>query len=92
LKNDKTIVSYFVIAHSPPSFIFWFGRLIFSVSINSHPDNIYMLLPAGEYHTIIDLIQSTHEYRGMVNDCLTSAVGLDQSIIDQVRIVMSRPH
>ena len=29
--------------HSPPSFIFWLGRLIFSVSINSHPDNIYIL-------------------------------------------------
>ena len=29
-------------AHSPPSFIFWLGRLIFSVSINSHPDNIYI--------------------------------------------------
>ena len=41
-------------AHSPPSFKFWFGRLIFSVSINSHPHNIYILLPAGEYHTIID--------------------------------------
>ena len=27
--------------HSPPNFIFWLGRLIFSVSINSHPDNIY---------------------------------------------------
>jgi hypothetical protein len=29
-------------AHSPPNFIFWLGRLIFSVSINSHPDNIYI--------------------------------------------------
>jgi len=28
--------------HSPTSFIFWLGRLIFSVSINSHPDNIYL--------------------------------------------------
>ena len=28
-------------AHSPPNFIFWLGRLIFSVSINLHPDNIY---------------------------------------------------
>jgi hypothetical protein len=28
-------------AHSSPNFIFWLGRLIFSVSINSHPDNIY---------------------------------------------------
>jgi hypothetical protein len=24
------------------NFIFWLGRLIFSVSINSHPDNIYL--------------------------------------------------
>ena len=30
-------------AHSPPIFTFWLGRLIFSVSINSHPDNIYIL-------------------------------------------------
>ena len=27
--------------HSPTNFIFWLGRLIFSVSINSHPDNVY---------------------------------------------------
>jgi hypothetical protein len=33
-------------AHSPPIFIFWLGRLIFSVSINSHPhpDNIYLYI------------------------------------------------
>jgi hypothetical protein len=29
-------------AHSPTNFIFWLGRLIFSVSINSHPYNIYI--------------------------------------------------
>ena len=29
-------------AHSPPNFIFWLGSLMFSVSINSHPDNIYL--------------------------------------------------
>ena len=29
-------------AHSPTNFIFWLGRLICSVSINSHPDNIYI--------------------------------------------------
>jgi hypothetical protein len=29
-------------ANSPPNFIFCLGRLIFSVSINSHPDNIYL--------------------------------------------------
>jgi hypothetical protein len=29
------------LAHSPANFIFLLGRLIFSVSINSHPDNIY---------------------------------------------------
>jgi len=28
-------------AHSPTNFISWLGRLIFSVSINSHPDNVY---------------------------------------------------
>ena len=31
-------------AHSPPSFIFWLGRLICSVSINLHSDNIYLSL------------------------------------------------
>ena len=31
-------------AHSSPSFIFWLGRLICSVSINLHPDNIYLSL------------------------------------------------
>ena len=30
-------------AHSSPSFIFWLGMLICSVSINSHPYNIYIL-------------------------------------------------
>jgi hypothetical protein len=30
-------------AHSPPSFIFWLGTMIFLVSINLHPDNIYIL-------------------------------------------------
>ena len=30
--------------HSTTNFIFWLGRLIFSVSINSHPDNIYLLI------------------------------------------------
>ena len=29
-------------AQSPPNFIFWLGKLIFSVSINSHPDKIYI--------------------------------------------------
>ena len=28
-------------SHSLTNFIFWLGRLIFSASINSHPDNIY---------------------------------------------------
>ena len=32
------------LAHSPPTFIFRLGRLIFSVSINSHPDNIYIYI------------------------------------------------
>ena len=42
--------------HSPPNFIFWLGRLIFSVSINSHPDNIYLLF--GE-NWLIDFNMST---------------------------------
>ena len=29
-------------AHSPKNVIFLLGRLIFSLSINSHPDNIYI--------------------------------------------------
>jgi hypothetical protein len=36
-------------AHSPPNFIFQLGRLIFSVSINSHPDNIYLLSTEKQY-------------------------------------------
>ena len=45
LKNisllDRIWSLWFVrFSHSPPNFIFWLGRLIFSVSINSHPDNI----------------------------------------------------
>ena len=35
-------------AHSPPNVIFWLGRLIFSVSINSHPDNVYIFDIPGE--------------------------------------------
>ena len=57
-------------AHSPPNFTFWLGRLIFSVSINSYPDNIYVWLSWGTYnnmlhtsimcdHVIVTLI-STH--------------------------------
>ena len=47
LKNinllDRMWSLWFVrFAHSPPKFIFWLGRLIFSASINSHPDNIYL--------------------------------------------------
>jgi hypothetical protein len=38
-------------AHSPPSFIFWLGMLIFSVSINSHPDNIYIYLRIGQEYS-----------------------------------------
>jgi hypothetical protein len=34
----------FALAHPPTNFIFLLGRLIFSVSINSHPDNIYISL------------------------------------------------
>jgi hypothetical protein len=34
-------------AHSTTIFIFWLGMLIFSVSINSHPDNIYLSLLCG---------------------------------------------
>ena len=33
--------------HSPTNFIFWLGRRIFSVSINSHLDNIYIF---GDYY------------------------------------------
>ena len=29
-------------AYLPTNFIFWLGRLIISVSINSHPENIYV--------------------------------------------------
>ena len=30
------------VAHLPTNFILWLGRLIFSVSINSHPNSIYL--------------------------------------------------
>ena len=48
LKNisllDRIWSLWFVrFGHSPTSFIFWLDRLIFSVSINSHPDIIYIL-------------------------------------------------
>ena len=40
---DRIWSMWFVrFAHSPPNFIFWLDRLIFSVSIKSHPDNIYI--------------------------------------------------
>jgi hypothetical protein len=47
LKNislpDRIWSLWFVpFANSPPNFIFCLGRLIFSASINSHPDNIYL--------------------------------------------------
>jgi hypothetical protein len=40
-------------AHSSPNFIFLLGRLIFSVSINSHPDNIYLF---SKYNLITSFI------------------------------------
>jgi hypothetical protein len=40
--REKSHDSKYSKAHSPPNFIFWLGRLVFSVSINSHPDNIYI--------------------------------------------------
>ena len=50
-------------AHSPTNFIFWLDRLIFSVSINSHSDSIYIsiwwLRPSvssvEQYYTIDNL-------------------------------------
>ena len=32
------------VTHSPTNFIFWLDRLIYSVAINSHPDNIHVYL------------------------------------------------
>jgi hypothetical protein len=43
----------FRFAHSPPNYIFWLGRLIFSVSINSHPDNIYISYCSWKYSSIL---------------------------------------
>ena len=42
------------------NFIFWLGRLIFSVSINSHLDNIYLLrlfffLTSSLNYIVVDL-------------------------------------
>ena len=49
-------------AHSPPNFIFWLGRLIFSVSINSHPDNIYLSVDYWQW-----IISRYLEYKRVVN-------------------------
>jgi hypothetical protein len=42
-------------AHSPPNVIFWLDRLIFSVSINSHPDNLYVWLSWGTYNNMLHM-------------------------------------
>ena len=47
-------------AHSPPNFIFWLGRLIFSESINSHQDNTYLI--HGLFHIAL-VISSRPWYR-----------------------------
>ena len=59
LKNisllDIIWILWFVrFAHSPPNFIFWLGRLIFSVSINSHPDSIYIYAMSMDIRTNIN--------------------------------------
>jgi hypothetical protein len=38
--------------HSPTNFIFWLNRLIFSVSINSHSDNIYLYRTLNRYYFV----------------------------------------
>ena len=43
---------------SQTNFIFWIDRLIFSVSINSHPDNIYFLERMILLINIKDLVKS----------------------------------
>jgi hypothetical protein len=42
-------------AHSTTIFIFWLSMLIFSVSINSHPDNIYLLY-CWKWHFVLFLL------------------------------------
>ena len=39
-------------AHSPTNFIFWFGRLIFSVSINSHPSDVFIISNVTYNHSL----------------------------------------
>ena len=39
-------------AYSPINFIFWLNRLIFSVSINSHSDNIYLYRTLNRYYFV----------------------------------------
>ena len=41
-KKNSGILMILVSENSPKHFIFWLGRLIFPVSINSHSDNIYI--------------------------------------------------
>jgi hypothetical protein len=43
-------------AYSPTHFIFWLNRLTFSVSINSHSDNIYLSKHVIIYIAIMDIL------------------------------------
>jgi hypothetical protein len=54
--------------HSPTNFIFWLGRLIFSVSINSHPDNIYISLLTC--YRLIVVVNYAWNNRKPINRCL----------------------
>ena len=56
-------------AHSPPSFIFWLGRLIFSVSINSHPDNIYFCVMKIKY-----IIYNVQDYSVLYNNAVRPVI------------------
>jgi len=41
-----------LLAHSPANFIFFLGRLIFSESINSHPDSIYIYVHCRKLYNL----------------------------------------
>ena len=72
-------------AHWPPSFIFWLGRLIFSVSINSHPENIYLStfdlhLPSVSYWVRLFL------YRSWIKWICLSLCNLPVSVVHVVSV------
>ena len=67
------------VTHSPTNFIFWLDRLIYSVAINSHPDNIHVYLSPWT----LSLIYSYSWYH-----CLSSwKLRLSYTILSQRNVI-----